>query len=493
MSIPIRVLIFEDSPDDALLIVEELRCSGYEPSYERVETELSLTQALDRGSWDLVISDYSVPGFNGMAALALVKERGLDLPFILVTGCLGEEVAVACIKKGVSDYVLKDHLAHLPVAVQRALEEKALREKRVRAEEALRQVNVELKRLVSDLEGRAQADSLVNQLGTLLLACLSEEEASKVIRLLVPKLFPGESGAIYMFNPSVGLLEASVVWGEFPLGESVFEPRQCWAVRRGEVHLVIDSTCEVPCKHFMPPPAASCLCVPLIAQGEAMGVLSLQSSTEELSQPVEVRQRLMASRQPLAVTIAGQIGLALANLRLRDRLRSQAIRDPLTGLFNRRYLDERLERELRRAAYDKGPVGLIMLDLDRLKACNDSFGHEAGDTLLRAVGSLLQEHTRSEDLACRYGGDEFALVLPKAPLDITRQRAEELRNEFKHLNVRYGNHVLGTFSLSLGISTFPDHGTSPKALLQEADKALYQAKAGGGNRVVVGQTPRLKS
>jgi diguanylate cyclase (GGDEF)-like protein len=180
-------------------------------------------------------------------------------------------------------------------------------------------------------------------------------------------------------------------------------------------------------------------------------------------------------------------------LRLRDSLRSQAIRDPLTGLFNRRYLDERLERELRRAAHDKRPVGLIMLDLDCLKACNDSFGHEAGDTLLRAVGSLLQEHTRSEDLACRYGGDEFALVLPKAPLSITRQRAEELRNEFKHLNVRYGNHVLGTFSLSLGISTFPDHGTSPKALLQEADKALYQAKAGGGNRVVVGQTPRLKS
>jgi len=179
--------------------------------------------------------------------------------------------------------------------------------------------------------------------------------------------------------------------------------------------------------------------------------------------------------------------------KLRDSLRSQAIRDPLTGLFNRRYLDERLERELRRAAHDKRPVGLIMLDLDRLKACNDSFGHEAGDTLLRAVGSLLQEHTRSEDLACRYGGDEFALVLPKAPLDITRQRAEELRNEFKHLNVRYGNQVLGTFSLSLGISAFPDHGTSPKALLQEADKALYQAKAGGGNRVVVGQTPRLKS
>ncbi len=179
--------------------------------------------------------------------------------------------------------------------------------------------------------------------------------------------------------------------------------------------------------------------------------------------------------------------------KLRDSLRSQAIRDPLTGLFNRRYLDERLERELRRAAHDKRPVGLIMLDLDRLKACNDSFGHEAGDTLLRAVGSLLQEHTRSEDLACRYGGDEFALVLPKAPLDITRQRAEELRNEFKHLNVRYGNQVLGTFSLSLGISAFPDHGTTPKALLQEADKALYQAKAGGGNRVVVGQTPRLKS
>jgi diguanylate cyclase (GGDEF)-like protein len=185
--------------------------------------------------------------------------------------------------------------------------------------------------------------------------------------------------------------------------------------------------------------------------------------------------------------VAEHIALALANLKLQETLRDQAIRDPLTGLFNRRYMEESLEREVSRAGRSGIPVGVIMLDIDHFKHFNDTFGHEAGDTLLGALGNFLRAHIRGGDIACRYGGEEFTLILPDASFDATRDRAEQLREAVTKLNVLHRGETLGPITLSLGVATFPEHGSIGQAVLLAADGALYRAKHEGRNRVVVAQ------
>jgi diguanylate cyclase (GGDEF)-like protein/PAS domain S-box-containing protein len=167
-------------------------------------------------------------------------------------------------------------------------------------------------------------------------------------------------------------------------------------------------------------------------------------------------------------------------------LQQQVIRDPLTGLHNRRYLDETLPRELQRAERQGQPVGCIMLDIDYFKPFNDTYGHDAGDTVLRAVSTFLQQHTRGEDIACRYGGEEFTLVLPGASLADTQQRARELRTGIQALVVKHGGQALAQVTISLGVAVFPEHGTTADSLIRAADQALYQAKRNGRNRVEVG-------
>ena len=224
----------------------------------------------------------------------------------------------------------------------------------------------------------------------------------------------------------------------------------------------------------------------MMAQGESLGVLHLQRGLPSQKRPEGARE-FAKDQRPLAVTLAEHIALALANLRLREALRRESIRDPLTTLFNRRYMEESLERELRRADRKQRPLGMIMLDLDRFKHFNDSFGHEAGDMLLRKLGGFLLSRTRREDIVCRYGGEEFTIILPEASLEVARQRAEQLRQEVKQLTIQYRGQTLGAHTLSLGVAGFPEHSATGEALLRVADLALYQAKREGRDRVVVGQ------
>jgi diguanylate cyclase (GGDEF)-like protein len=185
--------------------------------------------------------------------------------------------------------------------------------------------------------------------------------------------------------------------------------------------------------------------------------------------------------------VAEFVALALSNLNLRDSLRSQAIRDPLTGLFNRRYMEETLEREVRRASRHKTAVGVIMFDVDKLKPVNDRFGHDAGDSLLKSVGGELLRLFRGEDVACRFGGDEFTIVLPEASLADVWRRAEQMRDAVKHLDVSYEGSKLGPVTLSIGVAAYPDHGQTGERVLLSCDAAAYAAKAEGGDRIMVGR------
>ncbi|HET6179829.1 MAG TPA: sensor domain-containing diguanylate cyclase [Candidatus Sulfotelmatobacter sp.] len=190
---------------------------------------------------------------------------------------------------------------------------------------------------------------------------------------------------------------------------SAFEPGDCWALRTGHPHLEVAGDTTAPCAH-----AAgiknSYLCIPILAQAESLGILHFQATDEVPT--------LADSELSLKTTFAGQVGLSVANIRLREALRSQSIKDPLTGLYNRRYLTEILDREIRRAARAEQPLGLLMLDLDHFKKFNDTYGHDAGDTVLRETASFLIKSIRVEDVVCRFGGDEFVIILPTADIAV---------------------------------------------------------------------------
>jgi diguanylate cyclase (GGDEF)-like protein len=224
------------------------------------------------------------------------------------------------------------------------------------------------------------------------------------------------------------------------------------------------------------------MCVPLMAHGALLGVLSVIASDEST---------LNGPRQRLVSTVAEHVALALANLKLEASLRSQSIRDPLTNLFNRRYMEESLEREMRRAIRNRGSVGIIMLDIDHFKTVNDVHGHDAGDAMLRAIGELVQRSIRAEDIACRYGGEEFTLILPDAALQDAAQRADALRESVKHIAIAHRRQALPTVTVSAGVATYPEHGPTADVVLRAADAALYQAKVRGRDRVVLNQTGGL--
>ena len=261
----------------------------------------------------------------------------------------------------------------------------------------------------------------------------------------------------------------------------VFAPDECWSVRRGQLHQVENPQEDLHCRHVAEAVPGGYLCVPLIAQGETLGVFHLRPGP-----PAEAQTPALAAvKDQLALTVAEDMALALANLRLRETLRSQAIRDPLTGLFNRRYLEETMERELNRVKRQGTSLGVIMMDLDHFKQYNDTFGHSAGDELLSALGILLKSQIRGEDIACRYGGEEFLLILPGASMEIALERAESLRQAVKEMHQHHQG--LKPTTLSLGVAVYPDHGDTGLQLIRSADAALYRAKKAGRDRVMAAE------
>lgn len=346
-------------------------------------------------------------------------------------------------------------------------------------------VTQKLKTEMSSLQERNTESKLLTEMGDLLLACRTADEAYPIIARYARRLMPAISGSLYLVHDSGDMAERVSVWGvasKHP-AERELVLNECWALRRGRMHVVTDISSEPICGHIIEPMPQSYLCAPLNAQGETLGLLHLRADPG-VSDP----SSMLEDRRHLALMIAEHVSLALSNLSLRDELRSQAIRDPLTGLFNRRYMEATLERELRRAVRHNTTVGVILFDIDRLKPVNDNHGHDAGDTLLRALGELLLKTFRGEDVACRYGGDEFTVVLPEASLADIWQRAEQLRNNYKTLDLQHEGRHLDLAGLSIGVAAYPDHGTSVERLLQVCDAAAYLAKAQGGDRVMIGKS-----
>jgi diguanylate cyclase (GGDEF)-like protein len=328
---------------------------------------------------------------------------------------------------------------------------------------------------------RTREVELLRQLSELLQACATPDEAHGVMGQLCGRLFPDAAGAVLVTPASRDGLWAVAVWGP-PLagGRERFQLDDCWALRRGRVYRVDDASASPACVHLGEPTPPAFVCVPLAAQGETLGLFTLA-----VPPGAAVEGGLGDAQVRLAVTVAEQFALALANVRLRETLRGQSIRDPLTGLFNRRYMEETLDRELSRAEREHRPLSLILLDIDRFKHFNDSFGHEAGDIVLSSLGALLRSASRAGDVACRYGGEEFVLILPAASLADAQRRAEEIREAIRGLRVTHGGRPLEAVRCSMGVAAFPEHGGVGGALLRAADAALYRAKREGRDQVVL--------
>jgi diguanylate cyclase (GGDEF)-like protein/PAS domain S-box-containing protein len=357
---------------------------------------------------------------------------------------------------------------------------------RRQTEEKMIQANEKLVATINQLEERNYYNNVLSEMSEMLQACSLASEAPAIIRGSMRKLFPHAEGALFMMNATKSDLEAAIRWDDFPVDvdEDIFAPDACWALRRGRAHLVEDVSIGPICPHLKLRPATAHVCLPLVAKGEVLGMLHLR--VKRTADP-DMQHKTISGMKELASTVTEYLSLSIASIQLSERLADQSIRDPLTGLFNRRYMVESLQREILRADRKKTSIGIIMADIDRFKQFNDRYGHAAGDELLARLGDYFRANVRGGDVACRYGGEEFILILPESSMLHTCKRAEEIRIKVQALEVRYQGESLSSATLSFGIATYPDQGTQAEALLRAADAALYKAKEGGRNRIAVSQ------
>jgi len=357
------------------------------------------------------------------------------------------------------------------------------------------QANDQLVVSVRRVEHYADQIAQLTALGQLLQSCLSADEVFGVIQDALPRLFPADSGAVTILRSSGNLMETMAVWGDNPPHQRVFGPDECWAFRRGRAHFVTDIRSSLRCAHLTLEDGPATFCVPMMAQGDNVGVLQFNFGRNDPDEQRDEDGLVHSTRARLATALAEHTALALANLRLREALRSQSIVDSLTGLFNRRYLENMLERECRRAVRSKRPLAVLMLDVDHFKQFNDTWGHEGGDAVLRELSGLMRTHFRGDDIACRFGGEEFVVVLPEASLEAAYGRAETFRREAHRLVAEHRRQPLGAITVSIGLAALPEHGISPDDLIAAADRALYRAKSAGRDRTVtahVAPQPLLK-
>jgi diguanylate cyclase (GGDEF)-like protein len=334
----------------------------------------------------------------------------------------------------------------------------------------------QLERAQDDVLRRAQDLQRLGDFGEQLQGCRATDEVAEVLSLAMQGLLPQFDGALYLQAPARNVLSRKAGWGkpEPPL-EETFGPDDCWAMRRGVLY---PSGGKSPaCRHIAAStPAEHCLCAPLRAQGETLGILHLVGPVAP--SPVERR---------MAQNIADQLALTIANQRLRDTLRIQQVRDPLTGLFNRRYLDESMLREGLRARRRNQSFALLMIDLDHFARFTERHGHDVGDVALAPVASHVSQSIRQDDIACRYGGEEFVVVMPEADLKTAAAQADAIRRAVRAAHIDYHGRRLDVITVSIGVAVYPLHGNEPALCLRAAEKALNIAKEAGRDRVEVAE------
>ena len=339
------------------------------------------------------------------------------------------------------------------------------------SQEQLRLANLELSQSADVLRERGEVIELLGGMAHRMQAARTDEELASVVRLFAPRVLPGLPGALFAHNNSRNLLVPIAAWGDVAVSSSGFAPDQCWALRRGQSHFVVEPGSDIVCAH-VGEDTDHYHCEPLLAGGEVIGVLYLKG--------------VIGAEGRFSLTVLSEnIASALVNHRLQRGLREQTIRDPLTSLFNRRYMEETLALEIARASRSGSPLSLVMCDIDHFKRFNDEFGHDAGDAVLQAVAAELRSRFRDGDVICRFGGEEFTVIAPNTSAEILAQRAESVRQAISEVTLQQGGRTLGAITMSFGIACWEQSmDREGNALIKCADTSLYEAKRQGRNKVV---------
>jgi len=486
---PLRILIVEDHEPDAALLLRELRQGGYAPVHKRVDTASEMSRALDAEPWDIVTSDHMMPNFSSLDALRLLHDKGMDLPFIIVSGQIGEGAAVDAMKAGANDYVMKANLKRLVPAIQREVHDAQVRRERRQSEAELRAREEEsrrrhtrhlalLKRLSRSLSEAKDFDTLLERaLGGVMEALRSS------------------SGALFVRDATSGELSLGALSGvslEFPetLNKMLVRANADWNTKDAQrsallKHLlyhtsVIDThTLGFPSKH-----TRFVVSVPLRSAGKTIAIVILPSRGKKIPSREE---------RQLLNTISSQVGVAIENALLLQKMSQMSMTDELTKLYNRRHFYKVLEIETARARRYHRPLSLAILDVDRFKDCNDKFGHNSGDRVLRSLAIAMTSYLRKTDTSFRYGGDEFAVIMPETGSDKAEGLVDRLRSEWLHMLKAEFLGLEDTLGLSAGIAEFPKDATAQDSLVLLVDAALYCSKRSGGNRSTLvsemGETP----
>ncbi len=537
-----QIMIIDDSPDILQMLTDILDYQGYRVSpFSSGEKAL---KSIELGIPDLILLDVEMPLMDGYEVCARLKsnEKTSKIPVIFISGRDDTTDKIKGFNAGGIDYITKPfqlaeviarietHLSlcrlqkqseeqniHLQKEIterkkveRELLTHKANLEKlvakrtaelnksneelqleiteRKNLENALEDANFKLHALVYEYGLRHQRMSLFNQMLKELQACIMVEEAYPIIKYFTQKLFRATTGAIYLLDSEKNIFKAAIAWGKALSREKSFPAGDCRSLIEEKIHISVPSQPELCCRHLPHSEERSSICIPLTEQGKTFGILHLhQRNYSKLyrfpSLFEETTEGIDLDTKQLAIAMADFVALALVNIRLRETLKQEATRDSLSGLFNRRYMEESIKREISRASRYGTSLGIIMLDLDHFKRFNNAFGHKAGDLVLQEMGKYLQNSIRKEDIACRYGGEEFALIMPGASLEVTKKRAEMLQQDIQNLQINYNGKKLNSITLSQGVAIYPDHGQTGEAVLQAADYALYRAKRAGRKQV----------
>jgi diguanylate cyclase (GGDEF)-like protein len=434
-----------------------LQTVGHFRDLTAARTGSKLAAARASSDWWSLIAKI-ILGMTGalfLAVLYFILRRRVTMPLTRMTGIVG--------RLAKQDYTVeilpdrrRDEIGEMNEAI-----------------EIFRANGIEKERLDAERQADQRTKDLILEMMHRLQACQNQIELAGVVARIAPEIFPDLSGGLYILNESRTTLIRAAHWRQPKLAENSFPASSCWGLRRGRPHMSGVHDTDVPCQH-LDGADVSALCVPLTAQGEMIGLLYLEKNAEGITE-------LTNSRLYLEL-IAENVGLAIANLQLREKLTEFAIRDPLTGLFNRRHLEETLQTRL--ADYPKEPIACLMIDIDHFKRFNDQFGHDAGDMVMRYVGQLLRDTVGEAGSAFRFGGEEFTVLLPNLNEEGGAEYAEAIRQKVNSTTLSFAGQMIGTVSISVGVATSPEGG-SCETLVSRADAALLRAKADGRNQVIV--------
>jgi diguanylate cyclase (GGDEF)-like protein len=473
-----KILIAEDSVTTRHIIKYIFIKNGY--NVIEAKDGKDALRLIQKNKPDLILADCHMPEMNGFELTKEVKrvKETRHIPVIILTAITSQQDMLKGLESGANDYLPKpfdeeELLARVKVHLLNKVLYDQIEQERNRYE----QMYNEQSRILRNI-------SILNTMSNKLQTVSSAEDSYSIINDSIQTLFPSDNGMLILYKDDLDSCEVATTWGHgsedlfwgLPSSgcQALQKPDKVVCEKRGDDGCCLDVGDNGFENHY---------CFMLSNEKDSLGTIHFYNKTGK----PESAENINSESKYLMDMATEYIALSLTNARLRSKLMEQSIRDPLTGLFNRRYMEESLNRELIRAKRMNSEMGILMLDVDYFKRFNDDYGHLTGDYLLKGLGSLLKQGVRADDIVCRYGGEEFIVVLPGVSQKLAKERAERIRSEVEN-NLKLGfNGKTLKVTVSIGISIFPLNGHDCTELIAAADKALYQAKANGRNRTVMAE------